>query len=147
MIGWPITSAPSSAMLQRALARSSLGTRLAAAAISLFVHGVIDYAWSVLLVASPFLFGFAGDAPAFWTALIFGAGGLAYSLATAYELGAFKLIPMRVHLALDAVAGIALALTPFVLTLSRDATWPFVIFGSFAVVASLVTRTDPWRTA
>lgn len=109
------------------------------------LHGVIDYLWGVLLILSPFALGFAGDAPAFWTAVIFGLGAFAYSLVTDYELGAVKILPVPVHLALDAVAGLALVLTPFVLGLDRRATWPFVLFGLFSVAASLVTRTRPAR--
>lgn len=105
------------------------------------LHGALDYLWAALLLATPFALGFAGDRPAFWTAVIFGLGAVAYSLVTDYELGALKILPMPAHLALDVVAGLGLALTPFVLGLDGRATWPFVLFGGVSILASLVTRT------
>lgn len=107
------------------------------------IHAVIDYLWAAFLIATPFVAGFAGDRPAFWTAILFGLGAIGYSLLTDYELGAARLVPVPAHLALDAVAGLALALCPFALGLDGRALWPFMAFGGFAVAASLVTRTVP----
>src|SRR4051812_39894926 len=45
---------------------------------------------------------------------IAGAGHAGYSTLTAYPLGIVKLIPFKVHLALDALGAVALAATPFV---------------------------------
>ena len=65
------------------------------------IHGVLDYLVSLFVVALPFLFGVEGGTKTLFVAL--GVVGIAYSLLTAYELGAVKLIPMRTHLLLDAV--------------------------------------------
>jgi hypothetical protein len=109
------------------------------------LHGAVDYLWGALLIAVPFLLGFVDNRAALWIALVFGLGAIAYSLVTDYELGLVRLLPMPVHLAIDAVAGIALALAPLALNDGRT-MWPFGLFGGFAVVASLVTRTQPnWR--
>jgi hypothetical protein len=79
--------------------RQPIGSRL---------HGVLDYLTGTsLLVASraPALRGrFAGRA-----LLAAGAGHLAYSLLTDYELGALHKIPYRVHLVLDAAGALGLA--------------------------------------
>ena len=52
------------------------------------VHGALDYLMGVLLIASPWLFGFAGvaDGAATWLPVI---------------LGLVRKIPMPVHLVLD----------------------------------------------
>ena len=107
------------------------------------VHGAIDYLWGLLLIASPGVLGFSTDRAAFWVALIFGGGAIAYSLVTDYELGLVRLVPVPAHLLLDAVAGVALALTPLAVRLAAPAGTVFVAFGLFAVAASLVTRTRP----
>ncbi|WP_375459617.1 hypothetical protein [uncultured Enterovirga sp.] len=107
------------------------------------IHGIIDYLWGVALLAMPFLLGLPSGGAAGWIALAFGAGAILYSLLTAYELGLLPVIPMPVHLGLDAVAGLVLALQPVVFTLDRSAGATFVAFGLFAVVASFLTRTHP----
>ena len=78
-----------------------------------------------------------------WLAWFFGAGAIMYSLATDYELGAVRLIPVPFHLGLDAVAGAILAASPWLFGFADQARWPYLLFGLFAVVASLVTKTRP----
>ena len=106
------------------------------------VHGIIDYLWGIALMASPWLFGFANGGAAQWIAVVFGAGAILYSLVTAYEFGALRIIPMSMHLAIDGVAGAVLAASPWLFGFSREVVWPHLLFGLFSVIASLVTRTD-----
>lgn len=107
------------------------------------VHGLIDYLWGIALMASPWLFGFASGGAAQWTAVIFGAGAILYSLVTVYELGALRIIPMPLHLLLDGAGGAVLAASPWLFGFSGEVVWPHLVFGLFSVVASLDSRTDP----
>lgn len=110
------------------------------------IHGIIDYLWGILLIASPWLFGFATGGAAQWAAIVFGAGAILYSLVTVYELGLLRVIPMSLHLAIDGVAGVILAASPWLFGFSHEVVWPHLLFGLFSVAASLVTRTEPgWR--
>jgi hypothetical protein len=109
------------------------------------IHGFIDYLWGILLIAAPHLFGFAGGRTATWVAWIFGAGAILYSLATDYELGPVRLIPMPAHLALDGIAGAILAASPWLFGFADQVRWPHLAFGVVSVVASLVTSTHPER--
>jgi hypothetical protein len=109
------------------------------------VHGVIDYLWGLGLLASPWLFGFATGGAAQWTAVVFGLGALAYSLFTDYELGRVPLLPMPIHLMLDAAAGALLAASPWLLGFHQQIAWPHVAFGLFSVAASLITQLEPTR--
>jgi hypothetical protein len=108
------------------------------------VHGVIDYLWGLALIATPWAFGFADGGRAQWTAIVFGIGAVLYSLFTDYELGAFRLLPMPLHLILDGAAGALLAASPWLLGFAQQVRWPHLAFGLFSVIASLITRT---RTA
>lgn len=108
------------------------------------LHGLIDYLWGAALIATPFLLGVAAGAP-LWIAIVYGAGAILYSLATDYERGLVQLIPMPVHLAADGVAGVALAVSPWLFGLSGPVVWIFVAFGLFSLVASLITRDAPAR--
>jgi hypothetical protein len=78
------------------------------------LHGLTDYAVGTLLMtAFPRLTGIAGTQAA---RQIRSAGAIhaGYSTLTDYPLGVAKLIPYRAHLAIDFVAALALAATPFV---------------------------------
>lgn len=78
------------------------------------LHGATDYmAGSTLLSVFPRLTGIESTESA-RQIRISGAAHLAYSTLTDYPLGIRRLIPYRVHLALDAVGALALAAVPFV---------------------------------
>jgi hypothetical protein len=77
--------------------------------------------------------------------LFVGIAALAYSLLTAYELGAAPLIPMTGHLALDFFSGAFLAVSPWLLGF-HDQVWiPHVLFGVMEMGAALTTETTPRR--
>ena len=109
------------------------------------IHGVIDYIWGVLLLASPWIFGFADGGAAQWVAVVVGLGAIAYSAVTDYELGLVRLAPMRLHLLLDGLGGALLAASPWILGFADRVYGPHLAFGLFAVVASLITQTEPVR--
>jgi hypothetical protein len=75
------------------------------------VHGMLDILMGVVLIAAPFLLRFDRGA-ATWVPVILGAGVIAYSLITDYELGIARIIPMPVHLMLDIGGGALLAASP-----------------------------------
>jgi hypothetical protein len=78
------------------------------------LHGLTDYSVGMLLTtAFPRLAGISGTRSARQIRTA-GTAHMGYSLLTRYPLGAIKLIPYKVHLALDAAGAIAIAATPFV---------------------------------
>lgn len=89
------------------------------------------------------LLGFANGGAAQWVPMVIGAGGILYSLLTRYELGAVKLIPMPVHLGLDAASGLLLAASPVIFGFSPLVWVPHVILGLLEASTSLITRTVP----
>lgn len=103
-------------------------------------HGVLDYVVGVLLILAPYLFGFADDEPARNAAWIVGGGSLLYSLLTAYELGVAKLIPYRVHLGLDMVAGLFLATSPWLMNFADRIVAPHLVVGVLEIGVALLSR-------
>jgi hypothetical protein len=78
------------------------------------LHGVTDYTAGITLTTVfPRLTNIEGTDSA-RQIRISGAIHGGYSTLTDYPLGIVKLIPFKVHLALDAVGALALAATPFV---------------------------------
>ena len=111
--------------------------------ISTRTHGMLDYGIGLLLLIAPYLFGFANGGAAQWVPMLLGLGAIAYSALTRYELGVVKLIPMPVHLALDAASGVFLAASPFLFGFSDQVWVPHVLFGLLEIGASVMTRSTP----
>lgn len=96
-------------------------------------------------MASPRLFKFDKGGPAEWAPVTVGAGALAVSLFTDYELGAVKRIPMPAHLTGDVLEGIVLAASPWVFGFAKRVYVPHLVFGLFAIGAGLLTEKVPYR--
>jgi hypothetical protein len=107
------------------------------------IHGVIDYLVGLLLIAAPYLLGFADGSAAQWVPMVLGAATLVYSLFTNYELSIARLIPMPVHLGLDMASGALLALSPWLFGFSEIIWWPHVLVGILEIVIPMVTSRRP----
>lgn len=78
------------------------------------LHGVTDYmVGTTLATAFPRLAGIDGTESA-RQIRVAGAIHAGYSTITDYPLGIVKLVPFKVHLALDAIGALSLAATPFI---------------------------------
>jgi hypothetical protein len=108
------------------------------------IHGTLDYLMGLVLLAAPWIFGFADDsAAARWVPGILGAGVIVYSLLTRYEFGLAPLIPMPLHLGLDAAGGLLLAASPWVFGFADRVWLPHLILGLLEIGAALTTKTVP----
>ncbi|WP_420130248.1 SPW repeat domain-containing protein [Longimicrobium sp.] len=107
------------------------------------VHGMLDYLLGALLIASPWLFGFATGGAERWVPVGLGAGVLLYSVFTDYELGLVKKLQMPAHLFLDALGGLALAASPWLLGFDERVWMPHVVIGAVEVVTAAITNTVP----
>jgi Kef-type K+ transport system membrane component KefB len=115
--------------------------------ISTFVHGIIDYLGALVFYTAPEIFGFAdGPAAAVAVARILGVVSLLYSVGTDYELGLFRVLSMRAHLAIDYVVALTFLLSPFVFGFFNGPThhWlPHLGAAAFVAVVTTLTRTEP----
>lgn len=109
------------------------------------IHGFLDYSMGALLIAAPWLFGFADVQPAMMVCVVLGAGAIVYSLLTDYELGAMPVIPMTVHLGLDAMSGLLLAASPWLFQFDDTVYLPHLILGLAEVGAAAMTQHAPAR--
>ena len=112
--------------------------------VSTRTHGVLDYLTGAALLAVPKALGLE-DVPSSSRALkLAGGGATAYSLLTDYELGVAKLLPMPVHLALDATSGALLASSPWLFGFAKNGAryWlPHVLVGAQEILAAAITKT------
>lgn len=113
--------------------------------LSTQVHGIIDYGMALLLIATPWLFGFVdiGTHPESVIPILLGTGIATYSLFTDYEWGAIRGISLTVHLWLDALGGAFLAASPWLFGFADEVFWPHLILGILEIGSALVTKTVP----
>ena len=105
------------------------------------VHGVLDYLYVLMLFFIPSIFQFNPQSVASMMIDIVSSIVLVYSLFTKYELGVFKNIPMKVHLLFDCIIGISLIVSPWLFGFDNRTYMPYLFFGLFAIVASLLSKT------
>lgn len=105
-------------------------------------HGYLDYTVGIFLMIAPFIFHLTNINPEGLVFYVLGVAAIFYSALTNYELGLFKLIPMKVHLILDVLSGIFLAASPWILGFSDRVYLPHLILGIFEITAGLLTTSQ-----
>ncbi|SFC35474.1 SPW repeat-containing protein [Parapedobacter composti] len=109
-------------------------------------HAVLDYTAGIVLIAAPWLLGFAPIAGAAWVAVIVGIALIGMSLLTDYEGGALKIVPMSTHLTIDVVAGLILAASPWLFGFYEQVYAPHLILGILEIGAGLFTVSSSQHT-
>lgn len=112
--------------------------------ISTRTHGMIDYGTSLGLLVLPRLMRWNPGV----TRLLTGSAILSavYSMLTKYELGLFKILPMKTHLALDGAQSMALASAPFLFVHSRrSVTGALLALSIFEAMVTVNTQSRPRR--
>jgi hypothetical protein len=99
----------------------------------------MDYMVGILLLIAPWLFGFQNNGAQTIVPMILGGTALVYSLFTNYELGLFRLLPMRTHLMMDLLSGIVLAASPWLWGFNQTVYLPHLVLGIFEILASVTT--------
>ncbi|WP_181304221.1 hypothetical protein [Rufibacter sp. XAAS-G3-1] len=107
------------------------------------VHGIMDYLIAVLLIASPWLFGFYRGGVESYLPMGIGALILVQALMTRNETGAVRVLPMPAHLMSDLAIGLLLTLSPW-LFFFHDYVWePHFMIGLLITGHAILTRMTP----
>ena len=103
------------------------------------IHGILDYAVVVAFAVAPAVVGLAGLPATISYALA--AIHLLLTLVTAFPLGVAKIVPLRVHGAIEFVVSLALVALPWLLNFSSDATARvfYVVAGILIFAVWLIT--------
>lgn len=112
------------------------------------MHAATDYTIGILLIAAPWIFGFADESRAATAiSIAVGVAIIGLSAITNYEGGFLaRAIPMPMHLATDALAGIFLAVSPWLFGFADEGAnaWlPFVVIGIVEIGSAAMTETSP----
>jgi len=112
--------------------------------ISPFIHGVIEYAAGVLLIAAPFLLGFDSDG-AVALSIVAGVIVLAVAASTDGPSSLIDSIPISVHVLLDFVLAAVLVAAPFLFGFSGESapTALFIVLGVAHLLITIGTRFKP----
>jgi hypothetical protein len=106
-----------------------------------FLHGLIEYAAGVLLVAAPFLFDFKSDA-AVAVSIIAGITVIAVAASTDGPSSLVNSIPVAAHLLLDFALAAVLVASPFLFGFSGEGspTAFFIVLGVAHLIVTIGTR-------
>ncbi len=114
------------------------------------VHGAVDHVVGPALVLAPTLLRLGRTSPEGLTARAVGGVEAFYSNITDYEMSVKNVVPMKVHLALDAAGGAALALVPQLTGARKRGKkhWvPHLAIGALEIGMAAFTKTEPPRPA
>ena len=109
--------------------------------IPAFVHGLLEYAAGILLVASSFLFDFKSDG-ATAASIVAGVLIIVIAASTALPTGLIKSIPVQAHVVLDYILAGLLIASPFIFGFTSDgtATAFFIVLGIVYLLMTIATR-------
>ena len=107
--------------------------------ISSQVHGILDYVVSVILIASPWLFGFHNEGAQTIIPVGLGITTILYSLVTRYEYSVAKVLLFSTHLIIDGVSGVFLLVSPWIFNFHNEVYLPHVIFGVLELTVVALT--------
>lgn len=79
------------------------------------IHAFLDYPVAFALIGLPFLLGLGSSNPiAFQLSVATGIAALILTILTDHQLGILRVIPYKIHLAVDFLVGIVFVLAPFI---------------------------------
>src|SRR5206468_8906740 len=113
------------------------------------VHSAVDHVVGPALIAAPTVLGLEKTSPEGLLPRVNGIAAALYSNLTDYELSVKNVIPMKLHLALDAVSGATLASVPFLTGAHRRGTrhWlPHAAVGAFEIGMAVFTQSRAPRS-
>jgi hypothetical protein len=102
-------------------------------------HAVVDYLTGTFLLAAPWALQFNVSTAGTTVCVFAGVVLLIVSMMTDYEGGLAYHVPMAMHLNLEILLGIFLALSPWLLEFSRQVYMPHLIIGLLLVTAGFFT--------
>ena len=103
------------------------------------VHAFLDYPVALSLMATPFLLGLGRANPlALWVSVATGVAALLLTLFTDHKTGVVRLLPYRLHVAVDRLVGITFVAVPFVLGLRGLDAWYYWANGAAVLLVTFV---------
>ncbi len=105
------------------------------------MHAWLDYPVALGLIGMPFILGLGAVNPiALWLSVVVGIGALVVTLLTDHQFGVIRVLPFKLHLTIDLIAGLVFVAAPFVLGFTGlEAAYYWVLGATVVAVVSLDT--------
>ena len=112
--------------------------------ISTTFFGFFNYILAILMMTSPWLFGFVqfGGAALFFP-FMFGWYYLLMAIFSITKGGMVRIFPIQMHCTLLTIAGFVIMMSPFLYGFSHLVWQPHVVLGAIALFVGLFTVTSP----
>jgi len=99
------------------------------------MHAYIDYPVALGLIIMPFLLGIGSVNPmAMWLSVATGVAAFILTLLTDHETGLIRVLPYKLHLAVDFAVGLVFVAAPFVLGFTGLEFGYFLVIGLTVLV-------------
>jgi len=110
------------------------------------LYAGLNYVIAIVLIASPWLFGFEGHkiGSALLLPMIIGLFQLIMAIFGNNKLGFIKQFPMGMHNFLDVLSGSFLLCSPWIYGYAAITFWPQVFLGGLIVVMGLFVKGSPF---
>jgi len=113
-----------------------------------YLHAYLDYPVGLSLIILPFLLGIGNANPlAFWLSVVTGIAALALTFITDHHLGVIRVLPYKLHLAVDFLVGVTFVLAPFVLGFAGIEAAYFWVLGITVLIVVGLDKTSPEQQA
>ncbi|MEZ5936273.1 MAG: hypothetical protein R3F54_31110 [Alphaproteobacteria bacterium] len=106
------------------------------------MHAFLDYPVALSLAVLPFALQLGGSHPlALWLAVIAGVAAFLLTVFTDHRLGLFRVIPYRIHVAVDLLVGVLFLLAPFAFGFGGIDAWYY--WANAIAVITVASLSEP----
>ena len=95
------------------------------------IHAYLDYPVALALIGLPFILGVGASHPlALTLSVVTGIAAFILTVLTDHHLGMIRVLPYKLHVAVDMAVGLAFVVAPFVLGFSGLDFWFYIANGA-----------------
>lgn len=99
------------------------------------IHSYLDYPVAVSLILLPFILRLGEfNVAAQWMSVGTGIAAFILTLLTDHELGAIRVLPFKLHLAVDFMVGVTFVVAPFILGFAGIDAWYYWANGGAVLI-------------
>ena len=113
------------------------------------LHAYLDYPVALGLIIMPFVLGLGSVNPvAFYLSVTTGAAAFVLTLLTDHQFGLIRVLPYKLHLAVDGAVGLVFVAAPFVLGFTGlEAAYYWILGATVLAVVGLHKPEDAYVVA